>query len=172
MTAAALRPEHVSVNGVSMYTGAVPLFIRTFVAAVILNFAWELAQAPLYESMGNAWESARRCFVASLGDGVMILLVAAAGAALFQTAPWFAKPRLSTYTFAVCAGLAIAVGVEQWGVATARWAYLPRMPRVPLTDLGLVPVLQMAVLTPLSFWLGGKGSPTAAQSESQQRPRH
>ena len=50
---------------------------HTFLWAVTLNFAWEMAQAPFCESMGTVWQATRRCFVASLGDGVLILLVVA-----------------------------------------------------------------------------------------------
>ena len=62
------------------------LVVVTFVSAVALNFGWEMAQARLYEPMGTTWEATRRCFVASLGDGLMILLVVASGAMCFGRA--------------------------------------------------------------------------------------
>lgn len=47
--------------------------ISVFVVAVLVNYAWELAQAPLYVGLEDYnlavfWH----CFVASLGDGVMV----------------------------------------------------------------------------------------------------
>lgn len=48
-----------------------------FAVAVPLNYAWEMAQAPLYESMGTFSSAALRCFVASLGDGLLTLLTVA-----------------------------------------------------------------------------------------------
>lgn len=65
------------------------LVVATFVSAVALNFGWDMAQARLYEPMGTAWEATLRCLVASLGDGLMILLVVASGAMLFRTGSWF-----------------------------------------------------------------------------------
>ena len=54
--------------------------ILVFIVAVLLNYLWELAQAPLYVGLGGYntgmfWH----CFVASLGDGIMVLLIVAAG---------------------------------------------------------------------------------------------
>ena len=129
------------------------LVVATFVSVVALNFGWEMAQARLYEAMGTAWEATRRCFVASLGDGLMVLLVVASGAMLFRSVRWFVEPRLASYAFAALTGLILAVAVELWGLATGRWTYQVHMPRVPGTELGAVPLVQMAILTPLSLWL-------------------
>lgn len=53
--------------------------IWVFVVAVLLNYLWELAQAPLYglERYNTAvfWHR----FVASLGDGVMVLVIFVTG---------------------------------------------------------------------------------------------
>ena len=49
--------------------------VEVFAIAFALNSVWEMAQAPLYQSMGSAWEATRRCFVASVGDGALILII-------------------------------------------------------------------------------------------------
>ena len=56
------------------------VLISLFVIAVLVNYPWELGQAPLYiglESYDRAvlWH----CFVASVGDGIMVLLIVAVG---------------------------------------------------------------------------------------------
>ena len=124
-----------------------------FISAVALNFGWEMAQARLYEPMGTVWEATRRCFVASLGDGLMVLTVVAGGAMLFRSVRWFVEPTLAKYAFAALTGLIFAVAIEMWGLATGRWAYRVHMPRVPGTAVGAVPLVQMVILTPLSLWL-------------------
>jgi len=129
------------------------LVVGTFVAAVALNFGWEMAQARLYEPMGTVWEATRRCFVASLGDGLTILLVVATGAVLFRSSRWFVEPTLARYAFAALVGLIFAVAIELWGLATGRWSYQVHMPRVPGTVVGIVPLAQMVILTPLTLWL-------------------
>ena len=135
------------------------LVVRTFVFAVVLNFSWEMAQAPLYEPMGTAWQATRRCFVASLGDGLMILLVLWSGATLFGSSGRFVRPTLATVTFAAVAGLVLAVAVEQWGLASGRWVYQPHMPRVPGSDVGVAPLAQMVLLAPVSLWLAWRTGP-------------
>lgn len=131
------------------------LVVVTFVSAVALNFGWEMAQARLYEPMGTTWEATQRCFVASLGDGLMILLVVASGAIVFRTSGWFVEPTLAWYAFAALTGLILAVAVELWGLTTGRWTYQVHMPLVTGTALGAVPLVQMVILTPLSLWLAG-----------------
>ena len=132
-----------------------PLLVGAFLSAVALNFAWEMAQARLYEPMGTVWEATRRCFVASLGDGLVILLVVASGAMLFRSVRWFVEPTPARYAFAALTALIFAVAIELWGLATGRWAYQAHMPRLPGTELGAVPLAQMVILTPLSLWLAG-----------------
>ena len=127
--------------------------VDTFVSAVALNFGWEMAQARFYEPMGTVWEATRRCFVASLGDGLMVLLVVGGGVMLSRSVRWFAEPTLTKYAVAALTGLIFAAAIEMWGLATGRWAYQAHMPRVPGTELGAVPLVQMVILTPLSLWL-------------------
>ena len=79
----------MTVNGVAWRPA-----IDTFVPAVALNFGWEMAQAQLYEPMGTVWEATRRCFVASLGDGLMVLLVVAGGANGLSAIRWSVEPTL------------------------------------------------------------------------------
>ena len=62
-----------------------------FSVAVALNFPWEMAQAVLYQPMGSIADATRRCFVASVGDGLMILAVAMAGAVIHGDAWWFRR---------------------------------------------------------------------------------
>jgi hypothetical protein len=44
-----------------------------FVVAAVFNYAWELVQAPLYEGMEHLRTVWWHCFVASLGDGLLVL---------------------------------------------------------------------------------------------------
>jgi len=44
-----------------------------FIVAVLANYLWELAQAPLYVGMESFRVVWWHCFVASLGDGLLVL---------------------------------------------------------------------------------------------------
>jgi hypothetical protein len=122
-----------------------------YITGVILNFAWEMAQAPLYASMGTFWPATWRCFKASLGDGVVILAVWLLGATRFGSATWFLRRSVQRVAFAAGVGVSLAILVELWGLQTARWSYGSHMPLVPGTPIAIVPLAQMAVLVPLTF---------------------
>jgi hypothetical protein len=127
------------------------IYVTVFAVAVPLQFLWEMAQAPLYGSMGTAWQATWRCFLASLGDGIITLIVAAGGFAAFRSSSWFVDRRPARYVFAGAVGLMIAIAVEWWGLTTGQWAYSEAMPTVPATNLGLVPLGQMALLVPVTL---------------------
>ena len=129
------------------------LLVVVFLIAVAVNFAWEMAQSVLYAGMGGWLIATWRCFVASLGDGVIVLGIAATGCVVFGCQGWFVRPRLATYIYLVTAGIAVAAFVERRALAAGRWAYTNRMPIVPILDVGFVPVLQMVVLPPIVFSL-------------------
>jgi hypothetical protein len=127
--------------------------ISVFFVAVLLNYLWELAQAPLYLGLKSYnlavfWH----CFVASLGDGVMVLLIVTIGWILFRRWDWFQRPGVGGYLVMLSAGLILAVMVEWVAVhVLGRWAYTDKMPIIPGLEVGLVPIAQMVVLPPLIF---------------------
>jgi hypothetical protein len=127
--------------------------ILVFIVAVLLNYLWELAQAPLYVGLedynaGVLWH----CFVASLGDGIMVLLIVAAGWFTLRQLDWFLRPGVRGYLVIITAGLVLAVLVEWVAVHVLnRWEYTENMPKLPGLDIGLVPIAQMLVLPPLIF---------------------
>jgi hypothetical protein len=121
-----------------------------YLVAVALNYAWELAQAPLYlasADWGNVWW---HCFVAALGDGVMVWFLHVTGWLAFRRNDWFEHARGAGLVLLGVTGAILAVAVEWIGMnVLQRWAYDPRMPLVPGLRIGLAPLLQMVVLPPL-----------------------
>jgi hypothetical protein len=131
-------------------------FATIFVVAVAVNFLWELAQASLFsgrESWGNIWW---HCFVASLGDGVILWLIYTIGWLVFKQPAWFINPGVSGYLVMLMSGFILAITIE-WGAVhmLQRWEYGAGMPIVPVLNIGLVPLLQMLVLPPLIFYIVG-----------------
>lgn len=122
-----------------------------FLVAVLSNFPWELAHSPLYVAV-PAWPARLWCcFVASLGDGVLLLLLWGAGWAVFREKVWFESPSAMRYVAMVVAGVGLGVVVEVAALETGRWSYEPQMPRVG--SVGLTPLLQMMLLPPVIFAL-------------------
>ncbi|MGH8546146.1 MAG: hypothetical protein ACREX3_21495 [Gammaproteobacteria bacterium] len=124
-----------------------------FVVAVIVNYPWELAQAPLYVGLKRydtdvLWH----CFVASLGDGIMVMIIFAAGWITLHRWDWFQQPGVAGYVAMFITGLTLAVLVEFVAVhILGRWQYTVKMPIVPGFDVGLVPIAQMLILPALIF---------------------
>ena len=125
---------------------------RLFVIAVLVNYVWEIVQAPLYVGMESFKLVWWHCGMAALGDGLLMLLIYAVGWAVLRRWDWFAHPGARGYAVMLLTGLAIGVGIEWLAVFVAqRWAYTAQMPLVPLLNVGLAPIAQMLVLPPLIF---------------------
>jgi hypothetical protein len=127
--------------------------VLLFALATTVNYAWELAQAPLYVDVTfpmAIWH----CFIASLGDGLLVLVTYAAVAIFVRSPDWYTRPSPRSYMALAAAGLAIGVAVEWWGLHLARrWQYSELMPTIPAIGIGVIPVLQMLLLPPAIFWV-------------------
>lgn len=134
-----------------------------FAVAVLFNYPWELTQAALYVGMNSFSAIWWHCFIASLGDGLLVLLILAVGWVVLRRPDWFMQSGMCGYFLMVAVGLMIGVSVEWVAVHIAgRWAYTARMPLVPRLNVGIAPVAQMLVLPPLIFrvvaaWCGRAG---------------
>lgn len=132
---------------------AVKTLTTLFIVAVLLNYLWELAQAPLYVAIEHYTAAVFwHCFVASLGDGIMVMIICAVGWVTFHRWDWFHSPGITGYLLMLTAGLILAILVEWVAVySLERWKYTEIMPTLPGLDIGLVPIAQMLVLPPLIF---------------------
>ena len=123
----------------------------TFVVAVGLNYVWEIAQGFLYVGMDYTQGIWWHCFVASLGDGLLVWIIFLIGWAAFRRSDWFVRPNFGHYTVMLATGLAIGIAVEWVAVhLLRRWSYTDAMPLLP-GGIGLVPILQMLLIPPVIF---------------------
>lgn len=123
-----------------------------FVLAVLFHYPWELAQSPLYLGMENFRAMWWHCFVASVGDGFLVLFIFVTGWVVLRRQAWFVQPGVRGYFLMLVVGLVIGVSVEWAAVhVLGRWAYTAQMPLIPGLGVGIVPILQMLVLPPLIF---------------------
>ena len=112
--------------------------------AFLVNFLWEMLQAPLYTCYAEFLSCVWLCFRASLGDVILVLT-------LYGLFLWrHSRPLV------VLAGILLALGIEWHALATDRWAYTENMPLIPILNVGLTPILQMAILPLLTFYLHNK----------------
>ncbi len=148
------------------------LFIL-YVVAVAVNYLWELAQSPLYVGMNDFSVVWWHCFVASIGDGFLVLLIFGVGWLIFGQTRWYERPKARGYALMLVSGLVISISVELVATQLARqWAYTDNMPRVPGLEIGVVPIVQMLVLPPLIFRaVAGFNRRAAARSHELTREK-
>ena len=130
------------------------LAATVFAMAVPFNFLWEMAQSSLYVAMPPFPERVWHCFIASLGDGVMVLLIWLAGWAMFRAKDWVRRADARAYLLIVGGGLLLAVVVGWLALQADRWRYGSQMPLV--RGLGVVPLAQMALLPLVTLMLAAR----------------
>lgn len=127
-----------------------------YATAVLVNYPWEMTQAVLYGPMGTVLQATWRCFVASLGDGLLVLGIFGVGWIVYRRPAWIESPGPSGYAVMLATGFVIGVAVEWHALSQGRWTYKPAMPLLPGLGVGVVPVVQMLVLPPLIFRLSAR----------------
>ena len=123
-------------------------------AAFVAHFLWETVQCPLFFVHGTYDATWRGMIVASLGDVVITWILYAAIAARRRDWRWPSAGWRSA-DWVVFSILAVAVGfaIEMRALHEGRWRYTPETPLVPGTDVSIVPIVQLLILTPAVIWL-------------------
>ena len=125
--------------------------------ALLLSFAWEILQAPLYAGMADMphAQATVACLQATVGDAVIMLLAYGVVAVAARSRLWIVAANGWQLACFVATGVSITAIIE-WlatrGYWIANWSYLPTMPLVPGTRIGLAPLLQWVVLPLLTVW--------------------
>ncbi len=133
------------------YNSLLSLLLIIFVVAVIFNYVWEMAQSIFYVGM-KSFNALWHCFIASLGDGLLVLLIFATGWVVLRRRAWFMQPGTSGYILMLITGLVIGISIEWLAVHVIMlWKYTAQMPLVPGLNIGVLPVAQMLMLPPLIF---------------------
>lgn len=121
-----------------------------FGLAVVVNYPWERAQSGLYVLPGGAEVEWWMCALASVADGLMVLLIFQISRLVIGQREWYLRPRARGYVVLLLAGAVVSTVVEWSTIHVGQlWAYSPRMPVIPWLNVGLAPLGQMLVLPPL-----------------------
>lgn len=136
-----------------MKTKIIGLAIISF----FLNLVWENAQAPFfYNGYISFAQHFPMCLLATFGDMLITVLIFYFIALIKKDQRWMLKQGVGEYAALAFVGLLIAIGIEQNALLLGKWSYGEAMPLLPYLRVGLLPVLQMFILTPLSFYLTGR----------------
>jgi hypothetical protein len=167
------RTEHRSggsSRAVSAVTDAPEFNVAIF--ALLLNFAWEILQAPLYVGMAEMPHAqvTKACLQATVGDAVIMLIAFGVVAVAVRSRRWIVASSGWQLALFVTIGLSATAAIE-WlatrGYWISSWNYLPTMPLVPGTGIGMVPLLQWVLLPLLTVWFVRRQLPHSAQAGAQ-----
>lgn len=131
---------------------------RYFGLGLLLHFAWEMAQMPLFALPRQTfWEPVGMClFAAVTGDTLFMALIYAMLAVTHRHPLWIVERAAyrhpATWIQPVILGVLLAVSFELWAVHIEhRWVY-GAMPLVPILHVGWTPVLQMIAVPLAVLW--------------------
>ena len=127
----------------------------TVVIGVLLNEIWEMAQMAAYVETADQpfLSTLALCTRAALGDVVILLGIYFATALTAAEPTWGLRGRWNHYFTTALLGLCVAALIEHAALSAGRWNYTAHMLNVPYLNAGFWPLLQMALLPPITFWL-------------------
>ncbi len=134
-----------------------------FGLAVTVNYPWERAQSRLYVLPDGAEVDWWMCAAASVADGLVVLLIVQIGKLVIGQPDWYLRPSARGYVVLLLSGAVVSAVIEWSTIHVGQWwAYSPRMPLIPVLNIGVAPLAQMLVLPPLivallAWWWGKDG---------------
>ncbi|MBL7057948.1 hypothetical protein ISS03_01300 [Patescibacteria group bacterium] len=137
-----------------MFKQIIPLSIISF----ILNLIWENAHAQLFNGYESFFQHFAPCLLATFGDVVFTILVYYIVITLKHDSNWIKNINKNDYLILAIFGIIFALCIEYRALLWHRWTYTDAMPIIPYFKVGLTPILQMALLLPLSFYLTKKNT--------------
>lgn len=121
----------------------------------LLHGNWEWLQTPFYDDGDAAintvvWYR----FHCTAGDVLILVASAVLVSIIVRDAQWLRRPAARPAIYLSLLGIAYTAVSEQIHVgARTTWAYTELMPVLPGTSIGVVPLLQWAVVPPLALWM-------------------
>lgn len=152
-----------------VWEGAHPALWITLFGALIA-FAWEMLQMPFYEADGlTPSQAAYRCGLASLGDaGIMVTAYLGASYRSGKT-PWLIAWQAPRFVAFLAIGLTLTIAIEEVAVgADWGWTYSKLMPLLPVTRIGLVPIIMWIVVPTVTLWLARRLGSVPAQFQNTE----
>lgn len=122
------------------------------IVSLILHYAWESWQCDIFYTMGNTINHTRLMASATLGDILMTIVLYIILAIVNKNSNWIIERwSLKDFLIIILYGLFMSFYYEVSALYTGRWGYSNLMPLFPNTNIGLVPVVQLLLLFPLTF---------------------
>jgi len=126
--------------------------INISIFGFLLNFVWEIWQAPLFQSMDRLthFEATLHCTRAALGDVVILLIVFWIISLTAKSRHWIIYPKIIQVIGFIAIGVVITVVIEAIAIHVLnRWQYATAMPTLPILGTGIAPILQWVIIPPI-----------------------
>lgn len=126
--------------------------------ALLVNFPWEMLQAPLFAGLAEAPHATvvRSCLQATVGDAAIMLVAHGLASWIAGDRRWLLTPSAADLARFSATGIVVTASIE-WlatrGWWVQAWSYSASMPVVPGLAVGLVPLVQWFILPSLVAWL-------------------
>ena len=131
------------------------LLCSLFIVAFLLNFFWESLHALfLYTCCTSllAFDFVKLIFIASLGDGMYIVLMYLLVALFFKSLYWIFNLKKNNLFIFSLLGILLAIFIEIKGVYfLEKWSYSSLMPT--LFGLGLSPLIELTLTGLLTLFV-------------------
>lgn len=123
------------------------------VIAFLLNWAWEYAQCSFFIHLAAPATHAEM-LRASLGDVLLTWVpIGVLSLGTHSFCGFLERWTWSRLVSLTVINLVLAMSVERLGLSKGRWAYQSFNPTVLNLHLSVLPLLQLAILVPLTLWL-------------------
>jgi hypothetical protein len=119
---------------------------------LLLNFVWEIWQAPLFQGMDELthFEATVHCTKAALGDVVILLVAFWIIALTARSRGWIIHPKTIQIVGFIAIGIIITMVFEAVAIHVLnRWQYAMTMPILPILGTGIAPILQWLIIPPI-----------------------
>lgn len=122
----------------------------------LAHFVWEMLQVPLFTGMAEASHGSMvwLCTRATGGDVLILLASFWLASTACGNRQWLLEGDRKPAVILVITALVVTIVLERLATGPlARWAYADSMPIIPLLGVGLAPLLQWLLMSPLIMWL-------------------
>lgn len=135
-------------------SGASRILLAVALMGFPLHFAWEWLQCGPYFVHQATPPNLTSMLVATAGDVALTSLAYGFLAARFGASWPLGAWRPVIWVSVLGIALALSLAIELYALQTGRWSYTAAAPRLPGTQISLLPIAQMLILLPLSMRLG------------------
>ncbi|QEK13667.1 hypothetical protein FQB35_11955 [Crassaminicella thermophila] len=133
-------------------------FLRNFIIIALISFifqaAWEYLSCGLFYAMDTKTATSPLMWSATFGDVMMTVTLYVILSFVNGNSNWIVnKWKSKEYIIISLYALFLSFYFEISALYSGRWAYSEAMPLFPNTNIGLIPVIQLLILFPFTFFI-------------------